>query len=526
MKTKFQFVLTILILVCNIRLNAQQVNTEWVINNIPGYPVGVMIGLDNSGNVIVTGHAGDHSNIITTKYSPQGNLIWQKNFSIPETGVNATWQSIDQSGNVIVTGYPRTYSSNPVETGLLTIKYDNNGTLLWSNLIPGTRAFAIRSVTDASGNIYVTGRAWQYTATHDFVTVKYSPDGTQLWFDTFDQNSGFHTPNNLALDQNGNIFVTGGGLSGGLLTVKYNNSGTRLWTREKTGAAGHSIKTDAGGNAYITGSLWNSSTNDDVMLLKYDSTGNLIMEKYFDFGNVEYGRLINFDSNGNILITGSGTIAGQFKGWLTLKLNSSGNLIWHKRFKLNNNWEEEPYYAIVGPDNEVYITGNVGVTSLGNTFNGLETIRYNSDGSNPWIANVDLYSGIGKGLVLAPDKSLYAVGMYYYSVVKYGQSNITGTGGNISETPERTDLHQNYPNPFNPVTSIKYSISQEAKVTLEVYDELGRKTATLVSAVQKPGVYSVSFNGSNYVSGIYYYRLKAGNGAYSFTETKRMILLK
>ncbi len=99
-----------------------------------------------------------------------------------------------------------------------------------------------------------------------------------------------------------------------------------------------------------------------------------------------------------------------------------------------------------------------------------------------------------------------------------------------SELPTKFSLAQNYPNPFNPSTTIKYAISTIAKgklsngmrVTLKVYDVLGRKVATLVDKFQRAGNYSVTFNASNLSSGIYYYRLKAGN----FVEMKKMILLK
>src|SRR3990172_11457851 len=219
MKKVFTIVITIIFSCLLTSINAEEVNTEWVINNFPGFPVGVMIGLDNNDNVFVTGHSGDFTNIITSKYDTDGNLLWEKLFSVQDLGVAATWLSVDLFGNVIVTGYARTFSSNPVEVGLLTLKYDNNGNLLWNKLISGTWAFAVRSIVDPSGNIYVTGRAWQYTATYDFVTVKYAPDGTQLWFDTFDQNGGFHTPTSMDLDQSNNLFITGGGLSGGLITV-------------------------------------------------------------------------------------------------------------------------------------------------------------------------------------------------------------------------------------------------------------------------------------------------------------------
>ncbi len=520
MKNFFLITIVAVFLCPPMNITAQQVNTAWVINNFTGFPVGVMIGLDNSGNIFVTGQSGDNTKIITTKYDTAGNLIWQRFYSIPSLGVVATWLSVDPYGNLIVTGYPRTFSSNPVEVGLLTLKYDNNGNLLWEKLISGTWAFAVRSIVDQSGNIYVTGRAWQYTATYDFVTVKYAPDGTQLWFDTFDQNTGFHTPTSMALDQAGNLFITGGGMSGGLITVMYNSTGTRQWVREKPGTAGHSIKVDVNGGIFVTGSLWNNVTGDDIMLLKYNISGNLVWEKYYDFGNFEYGKLINFDSHSNIFITGQGALPGQNMGWLSAKFDSAGNQLWFKRFKFNQFWEEYPYFAITGPEDELYVTGNVGQPSGGTTYNGLETVRYNSNGSNPWVANVNLYGGIGKGLALGSDLSLYAVGMYYYSVLKYSQSNLTGV---ISyEIPEKFSLEQNYPNPFNPSTNIRYKLLKNGFVKLVVFDALGREIETLINEKQSPGTYEVTFNASRHPSGVYFYRVST-NG---FTETKKMFLIK
>jgi len=407
-----------------IQLNAQQVTTEWVVNNFTGFPVGVMLVLDQNNNVLVTGQSGDHTKIITTKYDADRNLIWERFYTIPEMAAVATWLSIDSLGNVIVTGYRHNFSSNIVESGLLTLKYDNNGNLLWDKLIPGTWAFAVRSIVDQSGNIYVTGRAWQYTATYDFVTVKYAPDGTQLWLDTFDQNGGFHTPTGMDLDQTGNVFITGGGQSGGLITVMYNNNGVRQWVREHSGSAGSNIKADNYGGIFITGSYYdlNTGTSNDIMLLKYDLLGNLVWKRFYDFGNSEYGKLVNIDSHSNIIISGFGALQGEFPGWLTVKVDPSGNLLWYKRFKANPAWEEFPNFTLIGPQNEIYVTGNVGVPYGGTTYHGLETVRYNSDGSNPWVADVNLYAGKGMGLALDDDLNLYAVGQFYYSVLKYSQS--------------------------------------------------------------------------------------------------------
>jgi len=91
-----------------------------------------------------------------------------------------------------------------------------------------------------------------------------------------------------------------------------------------------------------------------------------------------------------------------------------------------------------------------------------------------------------------------------------------------NEIPSKFELFQNYPNPFNPSTKIKYDIKIDGLVTLKVYNVLGSEVALLVNEVKQTGRYEAEFNGSNLGSGIYYYRLQAGD----FNETKRMLLLK
>jgi len=83
-------------------------------------------------------------------------------------------------------------------------------------------------------------------------------------------------------------------------------------------------------------------------------------------------------------------------------------------------------------------------------------------------------------------------------------------------------LGQNYPNPFNPQTSIDYTVGQEGKVTLSVYDASGARVKTLVSEVKKAGSYTASFNAEGMASGVYFYRLVAPG----INEFKKMVLLK
>lgn len=92
----------------------------------------------------------------------------------------------------------------------------------------------------------------------------------------------------------------------------------------------------------------------------------------------------------------------------------------------------------------------------------------------------------------------------------------------ISEVAEDYRLNQNYPNPFNPDTRIRFSVPADGKVTLKVFDITGGLTAELLNTEKKKGTYEVSFNGSNFSSGVYFYRITAGN----FTQTKKMMLIK
>jgi hypothetical protein len=99
---------------------------------------------------------------------------------------------------------------------------------------------------------------------------------------------------------------------------------------------------------------------------------------------------------------------------------------------------------------------------------------------------------------------------------------LTVVNDNSSKIPKSFSLNQNYPNPFNPSTVISYQLSAVSKVTLKVYDILGKEIASLVNEEQQAGSYNVTFNASNLSSGIYFYTLKTDN----FTQTRKMILIK
>ncbi len=106
--------------------------------------------------------------------------------------------------------------------------------------------------------------------------------------------------------------------------------------------------------------------------------------------------------------------------------------------------------------------------------------------------------------------------------IKDDQFTDVREAGNEEELSAGYALSQNYPNPFNPVTRIEYNLPYSGMVTIKVFDILGREVKSLIEGNFQAGNHSVNFDGSGLSSGIYYYKMTAGN----FTQTRKLILLK
>jgi len=106
--------------------------------------------------------------------------------------------------------------------------------------------------------------------------------------------------------------------------------------------------------------------------------------------------------------------------------------------------------------------------------------------------------------------------------IQFMVANLTGIEPVAAGIPNKFSLHQNYPNPFNPVTKIKFDIAKNTNVKLRIYDVTGREVLKITDAYMTAGSYSFQWNASQFASGIYFYRLDAGE----YSEIKKMILVK
>ncbi len=244
---------------------------------------------------------------------------------------------------------------------------------------------------------------------------------------------------------------------------------------------------------------FNSYTSNANCIFESDRSGNLDI-----FNTVVYfPQNIKFQSS---LVTGpmdEYSYAGKDYG-ITDNLNSL-----NAYFKRNNQISAVISAWLLGGNQEFTISTNNNYTSNLSTSGD---IKLNLNCFRYWI----VYNAVHN---FYPDSSGIIYGKYVTNCLTNVHSDET--------IPKNYFLFQNYPNPFNPVTDIRYSIpsnfkSQTSNVKLVVYDNLGKEIITLINGKQNPGSYSVDFNAEGLPSGVYFYRLEAGE----FVETKTMILLK
>ncbi len=166
--------------------------------------------------------------------------------------------------------------------------------------------------------------------------------------------------------------------------------------------------------------------------------------------------------------------------------------------------------------------------------NGTEIWR--SDGTDTGtVMVVDVYPGPGSsGPIAFPivNSTLYfpGFGVTYGTALWKLDAGITGVGDEDGPVPSGFTLARNFPNPFNPSTTISFTLPSASRISLKIFDALGREVSTLASGELAGGSYTRQWQAAGFPSGVYFYRLEAnavrGGGAGSFTESKKLLLIK
>lgn len=240
--------------------------------------------LDYQGNVIVTGSSignGSYFDFVTMKYNSNGDSLWVTSYNGPGNDVDEAYSlDIDINNNVYVTGTSLGTSSG---YDYVTIKYNSTGVEQWVQRYNGTandvdEAYDIS--VDDSGNVYVTGKSNGQGSSFDFVTIKYNANGIEKWVQRYNgTESAYDFAYSIALDDSGNIYVTGESNSGSpsyvdYATVKYNSAGFEQWVQKYNGPVNSGdyakvVTVDDSGNVYVAGHSPGIEFNYDIVTIKY-----------------------------------------------------------------------------------------------------------------------------------------------------------------------------------------------------------------------------------------------------------------
>ncbi|WP_375436353.1 malectin domain-containing carbohydrate-binding protein [uncultured Hymenobacter sp.] len=434
MKQTFTWLLPLAasLVLCAPRSQAQRVETAtqaWAVQA----PIGQAdMVVDADGNTYLTGGSSDY---VTLKYSPSGQLLWERRYNATLGTKNGYEQAqaikVDAAGNILVTG-SSIFTPDPGTTGtredIVTVKYSPSGQLLWSQRFNGAnyRDFPTDLTTDATGNVYVIG----YTSltinqpVADMLLIKYSANGSQLWSAPF-TNSGARADavavdpagdvyvlksgiiakyaratgqsllysypveggfSDLRVDAAGNVIAMGtaagtapGSTGSDYYTAKYSPSGQRLWAARYNGPGNGqdrptNLVLDGAGNVAVTGVSSNGTSNDFATLFYDGASGTQRwVARYSNLTGLAHPTAkVVLDGTGNVYVAGaSSSNPDSYNDFNTIKYSPQGQLLWDVRYRNTGNFYEGNIQGL-GVDR----TGNVYVSGRLNLGNSNATVKY------------------------------------------------------------------------------------------------------------------------------------------------------
>lgn len=305
---------------------------DWIVtaNFINDYPTG--LDIDSSSNIYVAGYMdnfngsktdveGFDASIFLLKYDSLGTQQWNKTYNISRSD-KCFDLAVGNQGNVYLVA--DAYSAD-----LLLMKYDSSGNLQW-NITGAKNIRGISIKIDSSNNIFLSGNKQLC----NIFLRKYDSSGNLLWNRTWETPER-ETVVSMDLDSSNNIYIGANthitGVCKNISLVKYNSLGEFQWNftyQTSTDDYCTDIVVDSLDNIYVLGNILIRSIDQKIWLLKYDSSSNLLWNvTWGDKSTYSVGEGLAIDASDNVYITGSTLVSGS-TDILVLKYDSTGDLKW------------------------------------------------------------------------------------------------------------------------------------------------------------------------------------------------------
>jgi len=492
------------------------------------------------------------------KIDTNGDTLWTRTYG----GSAADWGSWVQEtldGGYILAGITESFGAGAFDVYL--VKTDANGDTLWTSTYGGSaddHAYSVQQTSD--GGYIIAGETQSLAAGYsDAYLLKTDSYGDTLWTRTYG-GPGPELSERVQQTTDGGYILAGSTMSFGagafdVYLVKTDTNGDTLWTSTYGGSAndyGRSVQQTTDGGYVVAGGTESFGAGySDVYLLKTDSSGDTLWTRIYGGTSEDVGYSVQQTTDGGYIIP----------GW-TMSFGAGSYDVYLIRVA-GEAPEPDVSIEIVPDDPPVTVP-------QGGSFGFTGTLTNNTEDpqiTDAWVMAVGPLEGLYgpfrnfQDLQLGPSQARSAhlnqqvhnrapLGFYNYiaycgdypstvmdsssfqieviagPLTKAGEAGWVLTGsfleGDLADLPSEFALLSNYPNPFNAQTVIQYQLPASSSVKLEVYNILGSKVATLVNREEVAGYKSVTWDASEVSSGVYFYKLTAGD----YTETKRMMLVK